>query len=1056
MIVKNSKMLKSLQEVGFKKIFSENVRVTVGVGTCGTGNGADKVYEKLKKDIPTKIKAKVDLVPVGCFGCCFEEPILSIHIPGNPIVLLNQVKYYNVDKIIDFVRHKEIPEDLALCKIEEWDFLNLPEKIEIGKNYENIKVWKELPYFGRQEKIVLRHCGLINPDDIEEYIGVGGYSALDKVLNNFSPEQVIAEVEKAKLRGRGGAGFPTALKWKFMRGAKSEDSHKYIICNADEGDPGAYMNRNEMEGDPHMVLEGMIIGAYAMGATEGIIYCRAEYPLAVRRLREAILQAREYGFLGKNILGSKFSFDIDMVEGAGAFVCGEETALIASIENSAGRPRPRPPFPANKGLWGQPTNINNVESWSNIPVIINKGGEWFSSIGIPTCTGTKVFSLVGTVKNTGLVEIPLGTELDKMIFNIGGGSSSVKDIKAVQLGGPSGGCIPKDLLSTPVDYESLTGIGAIMGSGGVVVMDEFNCMCDIARYFVTFTASESCGKCVPCREGLPQALKILNSVCDGTAKLADLDILEELSYMIKNCSLCALGQTAPNPVLTTLKYFLNEYKEHIIEHRCSAGVCQKLFQSNCTNSCPLHINIPGFIQLFKEDRLEESFECILLDNCLPASTGRICRAHCNVKCRRTDIDGAVSTRELHRYIADTTYAKNKDEAIIKKLIIEKLPPTGKKVAIIGSGPAGLSAAFYLLRLGHKVDIYEKRAEAGGFLRYAIPPYRLPRDVLDREIGFVEQLGANFLFNSEIGDKISIKSLKDEYDAIFIAIGAHLDLPLRCGGEDLEGVISGIDVLEKIAKNEPAGIGRKVIVVGGGNSAIDAARSALRLGAQVTIAYRRHKWDMPALIAEIEEAEQEGINFMYMVSPENILGSNNHVKSIELMKMKCGECDWSGRLKSLPDGETFKFPCDTVIKAIGEKVKMEFIKDSGIEIKQRDKIAIDPLSHQTNIPEVFAGGDFIIGPSTCAEAMGEGKNAAKGINIFLTGKDNFNKLFKKFFYKAEVPEEPESGNRNIPLELPLEERVQNFKEIVQTFSKGQAITEALRCLRCDVKKGDEKT
>ncbi len=1054
MIIKNSQMLKDLQEKGIKKVFPEKIRVTVGVGTCGTGNGADKIFDKLKELI-SNIRAPVDLIPVGCFGCCFEEPLVGIHIPGKPLVILNQVQLYNVNKIVDFIKHKEVPLDMALFKIEEWDFLDLPEKKDYGKDFPSLKKWKEIAFFARQEKIVLRHCGLINPDDIEEYIGIGGFSALDKTLHELTPEQVIEKVAKAKLRGRGGAGFPAATKWKFMRGAKSENGQKYIICNADEGDPGAYMNRNEMEGDPYMVLEGMIIGAYAMGATEGIIYCRAEYPLAVNRLRDAIIQLREYGLLGKKILGSNFNFNIEMVEGAGAFVCGEETALIASIENKSGRPRPRPPFPANKGLWGQPTNINNVETWCNIPVIINKGEEWFNSIGIPSCTGTKVFSLVGTVKNTGLVELPLGTGLDKMIFNIGGGSSSPRDIKAVQLGGPSGGCVPKELLATSVDYESLDEVGAIMGSGGVVVMDGFNCMCDIARYFITFTTSESCGKCVPCREGLPQVLIILNSICNGTAEINDLDILEELCYMIKDCSLCGLGQTAPNPVLTTLKYFRNEYNEHIIEHRCNAGVCQELFESNCANSCPLHVNIPGFIQLFKEDKIEEAFECILLDNPLPAITGRICRAHCNTKCRRADIDGAVSARELHRYIADYMYARRKEENIIKKLIIEKLPNTGKKIAIIGSGPAGLSAAFYLLRLGHSVDIYEKQAQAGGFLRYAIPSYRLPNNVLDHEIGFIEDLGANFLFNTEIGDKRSINSLKDKYDAIFIAIGAHQNVPLRCGGEDLDGVISGIDLLEQITNEVETGIGRKVIVIGGGNSAIDAARSALRFGADVTIAYRRHKWDAPAIAEEIEEAEKEGVNFLYMVSPENIIGQNGRVRAIELMKMKCGECDWTGRLKSLPDGETFKFPCDMVIKAIGERVKIDFIKDSGIEIKQRQKVAINPLSHQTNVPKVFAGGDFVTGPSTCAEAMEGGKNAAKGIHLFLTGKENFNKLFKKFYYKDEVLDEPESGNKNIPRELLLEERIQNFNEVVQTYSRGQAIVEASRCLRCDVKKGADK-
>jgi NADH-quinone oxidoreductase subunit F len=384
----------------------------------------------------------------------------------------------------------------------------LPEPTVFGQGFENVPLWNQIPFFEFQQKIVLRHCGRINPTDIKEDFGVGGYQALVKVLTNMNPDKVIEEVKTSKLRGRGGAGFPTGMKWTFMKNAKSQSGNKYIICNGDEGDPGAYMNRNEIEGDPHMLIEGMIIGAYTMGASKGIIYCRAEYPLAIVRLREAIKEAYEYGILGKNIMGTQFSFDLFIVEGAGAFVCGEETALIASIENCSGRPRPRPPFPANKGLWDEPTNINNVETWCNIPAIIDKGGAWFATTGCAVAPGTKVFSLVGCVKNTGLVELPLGQSLDTLIYDIGGGSSSSKNVKAVQLGGPSGGCVPVGLFNTPVEYESLTKLGAIMGSGGVVVMDGFNCMVDIARYFISFTASESCGKCTPCREGLPQALLI--------------------------------------------------------------------------------------------------------------------------------------------------------------------------------------------------------------------------------------------------------------------------------------------------------------------------------------------------------------------------------------------------------------------------------------------------------------------------------------------------------------------------------------------------------------------
>jgi NADH-quinone oxidoreductase subunit F len=431
---------------------------------------------------------------------------------------------------------------------------------------------------------VLRNCGLINPDDIEEYIAVGGYQALYKVLIDGRPEAVIDEIKAARLRGRRGAGFLTGNKWDFLAKAKSEI--KFVICNADEGDPGAYMNRNEIEGDAHALLEGMIIGAYVTGATHGIVYVRAEYPLAVLRLTRALEQAREYGLLGRNILDRGFNFDIELVQGAGAFVCGEETALIASLEGSPGRPSPRPPYPVQHGLWGKPTNINNVETWCNIAPIIARGAGWFAETGSVKSPGTKVFSLVGKIRNTGLVEMPLGTSLKTFIYDLGEGASDGRRIKAVQTGGPSGGCIPADMFDTPVDYESLAQIGSIMGSGGMVVMDEDNCMVDVARYVIEFTHLESCGKCVPCRVGLDKALRILNSVTQGQGTQKQLALLDQLGRMIRECSLCGLGQSAPNPVLTTMRHFRDEYEDHVLARRCSAGVCQDLAISPCENSCP--------------------------------------------------------------------------------------------------------------------------------------------------------------------------------------------------------------------------------------------------------------------------------------------------------------------------------------------------------------------------------------------------------------------------------------------------------------------------------------
>jgi NADH-quinone oxidoreductase subunit F len=505
----------AVRESGVAKLMPSVPRITVGMGTCGRGNGAEELFHALNGAIQSG-GLDVQLTGVGCFGSCFQEPLVGVRLPGCPLVILHHVQAHDAARILESLSTAVMPPDLILCKIEEWD--HITGFVKYGPGYPEIAPWNALPFFKGQKKIVLRNCGLINPSDIEEYIAVGGYQALYKVLIDGRKEAVIEQIKAARLRGRGGAGFLTGNKWDFLAKAKSDV--KYIICNADEGDPGAYMNRNEIEGDPHSLLEGMIIGAYVMGATEGIVYVRAEYPLAVRRLTRAIEQAREYGLLGANILDRGFNFNIELVQGAGAFVCGEETALIASLEGFAGRPHPRPPFPAQKGLWGKPTNINNVETWCNIAPIVSRGPLWFAETGSAKSPGTKVFSLVGKIQNTGLVEMPLGTPLKSFIYDIGEGAVAGRRVKAVQTGGPSGGCIPVDMFDTPVDYETLSQIGSIMGSGGMVVLDEDNCMVDVARYFVEFTHSESCGKCVPCRVGLNKALSILNAITkgDGTAR----------------------------------------------------------------------------------------------------------------------------------------------------------------------------------------------------------------------------------------------------------------------------------------------------------------------------------------------------------------------------------------------------------------------------------------------------------------------------------------------------------------------------------------------------------
>ncbi|MCX7927804.1 MAG: FAD-dependent oxidoreductase [Candidatus Omnitrophica bacterium] len=1045
MKITNLEQLQEIKARGLKKYLSQNIRIAIGMGTCGIGNDADKVYTAFQKTI-AKNKLNWQITKTGCFGFCAQEPLVNIHLPGKPLVILKKVSEKDVSRIISELKKGSILERLCLCRIDTWD--HLTEKIEFGQGLEHIPLWNELDFFKWQKKIVLRNAGLINPEDIEEYIAVGGYYSLYKVLTKFTPESVIEEVKKSKLRGRGGAGFPTGRKWELMKQVVSDQ--KYVICNADEGDPGAYMNRNEIESDPHMLIEGMIIGAYAMGAKEGIIYIRAEYPLAVLRLKQAIKQAEEYGILGSKILGTEFSFSLRLVEGAGAFVCGEETAMIASIEGKSGRPRLRPPFPAQKGLYDKPTTINNVETWCNIPVIIAKGGEWFTQTGTATSSGTKVFSLVGKVKNTGLVELPLGQPLKVLVYNIGAGTGTRKKVKAVQSGGPSGGCIPVSLFDTPVDYESLNSLGAIMGSGGMVVMDQDNCMVDVARYFTEFVMSESCGKCTPCREGLYQILNILRKVTAGQAEQEDLVLLEEIGNGIKDSALCGLGQTAPNPVLTTLKYFRQEYEQHIEEKRCDAGVCLKLFLAPCENSCPLHINIPGYLTLLKEGKLRQAFELIYRDNPFPASSGRICHFHCKLRCRREDIDEPVSQGEVHRFVADTIYKKKKELTIIKKLFAEKPASTKKKVAIIGAGPAGLTAAFYLIRLGHSVTVYEKFAEAGGILRYGIPEYRLPKKVLAKEISFIKKLGVRFVFNTKV-DADSLRIIASKNDAVFLATGAYKSVPLGIPGENLKGVTSGVSYLEAVAQKKKPNIGRKVIIIGAGNVAVDAARTALRFGAQPTIVYRRGHDDMPANEDEIKEAQREGVRFVFYAAPKEILSDNKGcVRALLVQKMVPGDFDASGRRRPIPTEETFEIEADTILTAIGESVDSDFLRQFGLVCNKDGTVLVNRFTLKTTVDKVFAGGDLVRGPATAVEAMADGKTAAFAIDRYLMHEDRSCLLTGKFAYSMSVPPKPAAAKKQTGQRLKLSQRLNNFKEISLGLTENQAHLETLRCLRCDVK------
>jgi len=1000
-------------------------------------SGSGKVTRALEEAIKgNRLEERVKIIITGCHGLCEMGPIVIIN-PGD--TLYTRVKEEDIEEIVQS----------HLVKGEIVERLVYHDPIT-GKP---IPTYSEISFYLRQERRVLHNNGFIDPWSIEEYIARDGYQALAKVLYEMKPDEVIDEIKKAGLRGRGGAGFPTAIKWGFVRSAPSEE--KYVVCNGDEGDPGAYMNRSVLEGNPHSIIEGMAIGASAIGNVhQGYAYVRAEYPLAIETLSHAIAQAREYGLLGKNILGTDFEFSIDIFPGAGAFVCGEETALLGSIEGKRGNPRQRPPFPANVGggLFGKPTTINNVETWSNVPSIISRGADWFASVGTEKSKGTKTFSLVGKINNTGLVEVPLGTPIGEIVFNIGGGVPNGKRFKGVQIGGPSGGVIPIGYLNTPVDYEAVTALGAIMGSGGLVVMDEDSCMVDVAKFFLQFTRDESCGKCTPCRAGIPEMLQILDRVSRGEATLEELDTLEELAEMVASASLCGLGQTSPNPVLTTLRHFREEYEAHIIDKKCPAAVCQGLLRTPCQHTCPVQLDIPGYVSLIKEGKFAEAYCLIKQRNPLPAICGRVCNHPCEFKCNRAQIDEPIAIRDLRRFVAD--YAFNLGVEYTPKIKEGK----EERVAIIGAGPAGLSAAWDLALEGYQVTIFEALPVAGGMLAVAIPEYRLPKDILRKEIQDIENLGVDIRLNTPISDVEFL--LKDGYKAVFIATGAHKGTKANIPGEDLKGVYDAIEFLREANLGKEVPVGKRVAVIGGGNSAIDSARVALRKGAkEVHLFYRREKKDMPAIAEEIESAEEEGIRFHFLTAPARILGRDGRVSGLELIRMELGEFDRSGRRTPNPvEGSEYLADADTVIEAIGQRPDTSFIKDGEIQTGRGGTVAVDQRTLATGRRGVFAGGDAASGPQTVIEAIAAGQRAASSIRRYLLGKE-LSPLVERNGYEpiaySSIPpsdEETKEKARIKASEITMSERRTSFKEITLPYSPEEAREEASRCLRCDLEVG----
>jgi NADH-quinone oxidoreductase subunit F len=999
-------------------------------GSC-LASGAQEVRDALQEALDSeKLGDQVALVETGCMGPCVMGPVVMI--------AEDRTFYQGVkpEDAADIVRQH-------ICGGKRVEHLLVHDAA--GKT--PVPCRQDMEFFKRQTQVVLRNCGWIDPGKIGDAVAHDGYAALAKALSGMKPEDVIGEMKTSGLRGRGGAGFPTWLKWNFTRMAESPDGVRYVLCNADEGDPGAYMDRSVLEGDPHSVIEGMAIAAYAVGARQGYVYVRVEYPLAVERLTEAINQARACGLLGENILGTSFCFDLEIRMGSGAFVCGEETALIASVEGKRGEPRPRPPFPAQKGLWGRPTVLNNVETYANVAAIILKGGAWYAGMGTPKSKGTKVFALAGAVRNTGLVEVPIGTPLGEMVYDIGGGIRNNRNFKAAQIGGPSGGCIPRQHLNVPLDYESLAEFGAIMGSGGLIVMDEDTCMVDVARFFIEFVQEESCGKCVPCRVGTRRMLEILDRICNGEGVEGDIERLEELGNFIRQSSLCGLGQTAPNPVLSTIRHFREEYEEHIRDRHCRAGVCAGLVRAPCLSACPAGVDVPGFVALVGDKRYAEALRLHRERNPFASVCARVCFHTCEEKCRRASLDEPVAIRGIKRFMVD-------QEVVIQVPEVKENAENAKrKIAVIGAGPAGLSCAYFLARMGYAPVVIEAEPRPGGMLVQAIPAYRLPREELAREVRMIEHLGVTIETGRVLGRDFTLADLrKDGYEAVFLGVGAPLGVELKIPGADARGVTEAMSFLRQYNIRGSVPVGKQVAVIGGGNAAIDAARSAIRLGAQsVTVIYRRTREEMPAYAEEIEEALQEGVVLRTLVNPEEFIVEDGAVTGIRLRAMKLGEFDRSGRRRPEVDaaaGETL--PADQVIMAIGQALDNKALAgEIEVELDNKGWVKADPRTGATPLPWLFAGGDVVTGPSSVVEAIAAGERAAVAIDKMFNGAEH---AFWRGYSDCGVGFDPYADPVNYAREkmntIPLERRRQNFAEVEQSWNEATALRQARRCLRCD--------
>ena len=1010
--------------------------IVVCAGTACQASESSRIIRRIKRHLlMNDLIEKVNLRVTGCHGFCEVGPFILTEPQGAFYVKL---QHNHVPGIIDAMLAGEYVEEL------------LYKDPVTGDPY---YVYDEIPFFKGQQRTLLSKNQQIDPIRLFNCISKGGYLALEKVLTNPDPDWIIQEIKRSGLRGRGGAGFLTGKKWEL---ASKQDgkSGKFVVCNADEGDPGAYMDRSILEGNPHSIIEGMIIGGLAIGASEGFIFVRHEYPLAIKHTLIGLRNAREYGLLGKNILGTGFDFDINIVKSAGAFVCGEETALIKTIEGFIGEPEQRPPYPIEKGVSGKPTCINNVETWANIPVIIQQGADEYAKIGTDESTGTKIFSLVGSIRNTGLVEVPMGMPIKELVYDIGGGPKDGCTIKAVQIGGPSGGCIPHWRFDLPISYGSLNEAGAIMGSGGMIVMDQNTCMVDVAKYFMNFLKDESCGKCFTCRKGTQRMYEILDDITRGKGTLEMLDLLEELAQAVKDTTMCGLGQSSPNPVLSTLRYFQDEYRAHIVDKRCDAFVCKELVGAPCQAACPVGTEVWRYAAHIARGEYEEAYLAIRESNPFPSVCARVCDHKCELHCKLgTTGQKPLAIRALKRFITDKI-----DPDIYHPARI--MEPSGKKVAVVGAGPAGLTAAHLLSLQGHSITLFDAHSEPGGMLLIGIPSYRLPREILRKEIAALVDENITLKMNTSLGHDFTVDQLfKEGFDSVFLSLGSMKSLRLGIEGEELDGVYPSMKFLRKFNTDGISLARGHVGVIGGGNSAIDAARTALRQQGveKVTLIYRRTREEMPAFQEEIDAALAEGVILETLLTPRKIQAKDTGVSGIECVRNELGDRDSSGRRRPVPvEGSVHVIPMDTLIVAIGEKPDLENLAEedtSPIGTTKWGSINVDPHTLDTGRAGLFAGGDVVTGSNTVVDAIAAGKRAAVVINRYLGGEPLRQ---PEAVSRPSVYIEPLSSDRKVEFrvrpEVPhadISVRVTNFEEVEGTFDAETARAEASNCLRCDL-------